>query len=289
MVMTYHKLTTENVFMQPFQPYIITDEDLILYFSQSFAAISGLNPSQSSPRLSQLNLQDVSFNLLEESHSIYSVYSCQKKSSQPLLIHELWIEDLIHELRTSSLLMGLGTRLLQETLSSSLPYLFKTLQTASHRQKLSTLIASDLIQILSYPPPLTLSPLSGILSKSWGFSPDPSRVRFHVQVGNGYSDSYFQPNPIIYGDEHFLTNFCITALTWFETEPVTIELEQLNSVSTRLSFCIPYSHYLSSLQSYRLINHYLQYVAAYFNLRCWLTQSTFNLVFPLSLDKKVSN
>ncbi len=287
--MTHRHLTTENVFTSPFQPYIIADDDSILYFTQSFAEISGLNPSQSSPRLSQLKIQDVGYNLLEESHSIYSVYSCHKKSSSPLSFQKSWIEDLVHELRTASLIMGLGTRLLQDTSGSSLPYLFKTLQTASLRQKLSTLIASDLIQILSFPPPLTPSPLSGVLSKSWGSYSNPSRVRFHIQVGNGHSNSYFEPNPIIYGDEHFLVNFCITTLTWFETEPVTIELEQLNSVSTRLSFCIPFNHYLSSLQSYRLLIQYFQYIAAYFNLRCWLTQSTFNLVFPLSFNEKVSN
>ncbi len=200
----------------------------------------------------------------------------------------MWIEDLIHELRTASLIMGLGTRLIQETSSSSLPYLFETLRTASHRQKMSTLIASDFIQLLSSPPLLSPATLSGVISKSWSSSPDPSRVRFHVQADNGYNEPYFNANPVIYGSEHFLANFCITTLTWFETEPVTIELEQINRVSIRLSFCIPYDHYLSSLQSYRLINHYFQYIAAYFNLRCWLTQSTFNLVFPLSIDQNIS-
>ncbi len=286
--MTHQELTTEKVFTNPFQSYLITDGDVILYYTQSFAEISGLNPSQSSPRLSQLSTQDVSFNLLEDSHLIYNVYSCHKNSPMPLPYQQMWVEDLIHELRTASLIMGLGTRLLQETSSSSLPYLFKTLRTASHRQKMCTLIASDFIQLLSAPPPLAPSTLSGVISKSWGSSPDPTRVRFHVQASNGYHEPYFNPNPIIYGSENFLANFCITTLTWFESEPVTIELEQMNGISTRLSFCIPFDHFLSSLQSYRLINHYFQYIAAYFNLRCWLTQSTFNIIFPLSIKQKTA-
>jgi hypothetical protein len=288
MKMSQQNISTEKLFTNPFQAYIITDDDVILYYTQSFAEISGLNPSQSSPRLSQLKTQDVSFNLLEDSHLIYNVYSCHKTTPVPLPYQRMWVEDLIHELRTASLLMGLGTRLLQETTSSSLPYLFKTLRTATHRQKMSTLIASDFIQLLSAPPPLSPATLSGVISKSWSSSPDPSRVRFHVQVGDGNQDPYFNSNPVIYGSEHFLANFCITTLTWFETEPVTMELEQINRVSTRLSFCIPYDHYLSTLQSYRLINHYFQYIAAYFNLRCWLTQSTFNIIFPLSIAEIVA-
>jgi hypothetical protein len=284
MTMTHQELTTEQIFTNPFQSYIIVDNDVILYYTQSFAEISGLNPSQLSPRLSQLNTQDVSFDLLDDSHMIYDVYSCQKTIPLPLPYQQMWVEDLIHELRTASLIMGLGTRLVQETSSSTIPYLFETLRTASHRQKMSTLIASDFIQLLSSPPPLSPARLSGVISKSWGSSPDPSRVRFHVHAGNGHSESLFNPNPVIYGSEHFLANFCITTLTWFESEPVTIEIEQINRVSTRISFCIPYDHYLSSLQSYRLINHYFQYITAYFNLRCWLTQSTFNILFPLSIN-----
>jgi len=275
-------LTLQQVITNPFSAYLIVDDDEILYYTQSFKELSGLNPSQFSPRLSTLNYRNLNFTLLEDTHSMYNVYNCSGSSSYALPYQQVWVEDLIHELRTASLIMGLGTHLLKETTSAYLSHLFKTLNRAAHRQKLSTLIASDIIQLITYPPQLKATELSRVISQGWNSLVDPSKVKFHINSGSGFQKMFFDPNPIIIGNEYFLTNFFSTTLSWFENQPVTIEMEQINRVSVRISFCIPYDKYLSSLFSYRLINHYFQYIAAYFNLRLYLTQSTLNIIFPIN-------
>ncbi len=146
---------------------------------------------------------------------------------------------------------------------------------------MSTLIASDFIQLLSLPPELGRTALFKVISRSWSSVSDPSRIRYHTHSADKSQGFNSDPNPIIYGNEHFLVNFFSTTLSWFEKQPVTIELERQNRISTKISFCIPFENHLSSLMSYRLINHYFQYIAAYFNLRVYLTQSTLNIILPI--------
>ncbi|MHA1979264.1 MAG: hypothetical protein ACW98I_20345, partial [Candidatus Hodarchaeales archaeon] len=173
------------------------------------------------------------------------------------------------------------TGLLSKTEENGLDKVFRILQTASHRQKISTLIASDFIQLLSLPPEIGQTSLSKVVSKIWSSYSDPSRIRYHNHSGNKSRGHFHNPNPTIYGNEHFMENFFSTTLSWFEKQPVTIEVEQMNHVSSRISFCIPFIEHLSSLMSYRLINHYFQYIAAYFNFRVYLTQSTLNFIMPV--------
>jgi hypothetical protein len=71
------------------------------------------------------------------------VYHC-RSSETNLPYKNIWAEDLIHELRTGTLLMGLGTRMLSKTEEKGIDKVFKILQNAAHRQKISTLIASYL-------------------------------------------------------------------------------------------------------------------------------------------------
>ena len=260
--------------------YTIVENDVILYYTQSFSEIAQLNPSQSAPLFSSLNYQNIDLTPIEDANTPYNVYYC-RSNDMHIPFKNIWVEDLIHELRTASLLMDLGTRLLTATDEKGLPELFKILKNASHRQKLSTLVASDFIQLLSLPPELGHTALSKVISRSWNSVSDPSRIKYNVHSRNRLQGYLFDPNPIIYGNEHFLTNFFSTTLNWFEKQPVTIEMEQLNRISSRISFCVPFENHLSSLMSYRLINHYFQYIAAYFNLRVYLTQSTLNIIFPV--------
>ena len=272
-------LLLQQVLTKPFTAYIIVKNDVILFYSQSFCEIAQLNPSQSAPLLSSLNYQNIALTPIEDANSPYNVYYC-RSNNRLIPYKNILVEDLIHELRTASLLMDLGTRLLIESNEKEFQGLFKILKNSSLRHKLSTLVASDFIQLLSHPPKLERTALSKVISRTWNFLSDPSRIRYHVYSGDKIEGLYFDPNPSIYGNEHFLTNFLSTTLNWLENQPVTIEMEQLNRISTKISFCIPYQDHLSSLISYRLVNHYLQYITAYFNLRVYLTQSTLNIILP---------
>jgi len=280
MVIIQKILPLQKVLTRPFTAYTIVENDVILYYTQSFSEIAQLNPSQSAPLFSSLNYQNIDLTQIEDENTPYNVYYC-RSNDMHIPFKNIWVEDLIHELRTGALLMDLGTRLLTETDEKGRQQLFEILKNASHRQKLSTLIASDFIQLLSLPPELGRTALSKVISRTWSFISDPSRIRYHVHSGDRIQGLFFDPNPIIYGNEYFLTNFLSTTLSWLEKQPVTIEMEQMNRITTKISFCIPFENHLSSLKSYRLINHYFQYIAAYFNLRVYLTQSTLNIIFPV--------
>ena len=273
-------LTLQRVMTKPFSSYIVVENNVILYYTHSFGEIGQLNPSQSAPLLSYMNYQNINFTLIEDKSTPYNVYYCRSNETS-LPYKNIWVEDLIHELRTGTLLMGFGTNYLSKCEGKGTEKIFKILQNASLRQKLSTLIASDFIQLLSQPPEITQTSLSRVISKIWSSASDLSRIRYHDHSLYKSGGSYSNPNPTVYGNEHFLENFFSTTLNWFEKQPITIEMEQVNHVSTRISFCIPFKEHMSSLMSYRLINHYFQYIAAYFNFRVYLTQSTLNFIMPV--------
>jgi hypothetical protein len=280
MVIIQKMLTLQDVMTQPFSSYLIVENDAILFYTQTFGEIARLNPSQSAPLFSSLNYQNINFTPLEDTNTAYNIYHCSRNDTY-LPFKNIWAEDLIHELRTASLLMDLGTRLLTDTDEKESLKILKILNNASYRQKLSTLIASDFIQLLSLPPELRPTALSKVISRIWSSVIDPSRIRYHFHSGDKSRSIFTNPNPIIYGNENFLSNFLSTTLSWFEKQPVTIEMEQINRMSIKISFCIPFANHLSSLMNYRLINHYFQYIAAYFNFRVYLTQSTLNIILPL--------
>jgi hypothetical protein len=278
------QVTTESICKTPFSSYIIVDQDEILYFTQSFAEINDLNASQSFLSLSNLVDQNIQFSVPEDLHPIYKVYAGNQDHKSIKSYQRLWSEDLIHELRTASLFIELGSKLPTETSVNVSPeYLYKTLRKASNQQKVCALIASDFVELLSTDPEISPISLSKIISRSWESQQDPSRVRFNICVSSEKSKQYFNPNPVFYGNENSLSNFFKTILTWFENEQITIELEQENQISMRLSVNIPFSKHLSAFLNYRLVNHYLVYISAFYNLRCWITQSSLNIVFPLLL------
>ncbi len=280
MVIIQKLITLQQVLTEPFSSYIIVENDAILYFTHSFGEIGRLNPSQSEPLLSSLNYQNLNLTLIEDESSAYNVYYCKSNDTQ-ISFKNIWIEDLIHELRTASFIMDLGTRVIYETNENGYQNLHNTLKSATLRQKLSTLVASDFIQLLSQPPELRRTALHNVISRSWSSASDPTCIRYNTHSADNFRGLKFNPNPIIFGNEHFLVNFFSTTLNWFEKQPVTIEMEQMNRVSSRISFCIPFKEHMSSLTSYRLINHYFQYIAAYFNFRVYLTQSTLNFIMPV--------
>ncbi|MHA2238707.1 MAG: hypothetical protein ACXAB2_10125 [Candidatus Hodarchaeales archaeon] len=278
-------VTTESILSTPFSSYIIADEDEILYFTQSFAEKNCLNPSQSSLSLSKLKDRNLHLKKLENFHAIYDVFAGHDEKHSMESYRRIWSENLIHELRTSSLLMDLGSKSLLETSTKiSLKNLYKTLRKTSNQQQVCTLIAADFIQLSNTNPVISPTSLSKIISKSWGSLQDPTRVQFNICLSDGKSNQFFNPNPFFYGNELFLINFFKTTLSWFENESVTVEIEQENRISMRISFSIPFDQYLSTLQNYRLVNQYLVYITAFYNLRCWITQSTLNITLPLIMN-----
>ncbi len=278
-------IITESILKTPFSSYIIAMEDEIFYYTQSFAEQNNLNPSQSSLSISKLTKQNIQLNLIEKQSSGYKVFSCHQENSSIEAHRQTWSEDLIHELRSSSFLMELGPKLLIETSKKiSVDYFYNKLRKESFRQKLCTLIASDFIQLLSLEAVMSPTSLSKIISNSWGSLPDPTRVRFNICISDRKSNQNFNPNPYFYGNELLLSNFLKTIITWFENGPITIDIKQENRISMRLSFSIPFDQHLSTLQNYRLVYHYLIYITAFYNLRCWTTQSTLNIIFPLIID-----
>ena len=167
-------LTAEKVLTTPFSSYIIAEGDRILYFTQAFVELSGINPSQSSPKLSDLVNRNLVFDVPEDSYSIYDIYLCHQKSSSISEFQNSWVKDLVHELRTSSSVLELGTHVITETENPSLRELSKTLTKASHRQRISTLIASDLIQLLANPPDLAACYLLKAILRGWNSLKDPN-------------------------------------------------------------------------------------------------------------------
>jgi hypothetical protein len=176
-------ITLKQVLTEPFSSYIIVEKDAILYYTHSFGEIARLNPSQSAPLLSSMNYQNIIFTLLEDTNTSYNVYHCRSNETN-LPCKNIWTEDLIHELRTGTLLMGLGTGLISKTEENGVEKVFRILQTASHRQRISTLIASDFIQLLSLPPEIGQTSLSKVISKIWSSVSDLSRIRYHNHSGN---------------------------------------------------------------------------------------------------------
>jgi hypothetical protein len=268
---------------KPFNPFIIlsSNDQVVFFFTQSFALHSGLHPSTlpSSipiPSLQKLNLETQHCEPLD----CYKVYQFKQKTS--FSNSNFWVEDLIHELRTASLTIDLGAHLLAES-EHMAPMLLRKLLRASHRQKISTLIASDFLQLLTTTPTIYSISLTEILTRGLSHSPNTAQVKCHL-VSLIKSNLIGHVNPIIWGNFHFLANFFTTLLSWLETELVTLEMEIINPVSVQVSMNIPHDHLLSNIQGFSLITHYLNYIAAYFNGRSWITQTSINILFPLVLS-----
>ncbi len=272
-----------NIGTKPFNPFIILslNEQSLLFFTQSFVQLSGFHPSTvllSNPitAINELNLDIQRFEMLD----CYEVYQFKQKTS--FYNSNFWVEDLIHELRTASLTIDLGAHVLTEN-EHLAPMLLRKLLRASHRQKISTLIASDFLQLLTSTPSIYSISLTEILTSGLSHSPVTDQVKFYL-TSSIKSDLMGHINPIILGNFHFLANFFTTLLSWLETESVTLEMEIINPVSVQVSMNIPYDHFLSNIQGFPLIPHYLNYIAAYFNSCSWITQSSINILFPLVLS-----
>jgi hypothetical protein len=286
---TFQKvLTAEEVLKTPFSSYLITEGDKILYFTHTFVELSGIKPSQSSPKLSDMVERDLIFDVPEDSYSIFNVFLCHHKSSSISDFQNSWVKELIRELRKSSPVLDQYAHVNTETRNLILTELSKTLTNTSHRHKIGNLVASDLFQLIANPLKITSCDLFKTILRGWNLLKDPNLSRFKIQLVNENNTNNFHSNPIVFGNEEFLSNFFNTLLIWLHNQTITVEIERDTRISARVCLRIPFYQYLSAIESYQLINKYSAFIAAYFNFRYWVTQSSFNYVFPLALAQEKS-
>ncbi|MFX1514942.1 MAG: hypothetical protein ACFFC6_01445 [Promethearchaeota archaeon] len=270
---------------KPFSPFIILspNHQKILYFTQVFAQLSGLHPSTSPITISTSVIKNLGLDF--QYHSSIDCYEIhQFKQSPPFFYEDLWVEELIHELRTASLTVDLGAHVLAGSTDQASILLQKLLQ-ASHRQRISTLIASDFLQLQTTSPIIRTISLLKILTSSLAHSPYTSQVRFIISSSINV-DTLGYINPIIWGNFFFLSNFFTTLYSWLKTKPIIMEMTSINPVSVQIIISIPEDQFLSDIQGFSLLPHYLYFIAAYFNGCAWLTQNAINILFPLALPEK---
>ncbi|NHJ02646.1 MAG: hypothetical protein EAX86_10950 [Candidatus Heimdallarchaeota archaeon] len=190
-----------------------------------------------------------------------------------------WMDLIIHELRTASHTIELGSYLISN--NQNTPEMIRTVIQSCKRQKVATLIASDFIQLLTSPPEIYSTSLIQIIQDGL-ITPNPSQI--HLNFHLPFNPSIFKQNSLNFlGNYFFLKNFLTTLLVWLESEEIFLEFNIINPVTASIGISIPEDTCLSKLKNYPLIPHYISYIAAYFNGRAWLTQNTINLLFPLDL------
>ena len=272
-----------QVVVKPFNPFIILSSfnQALLFFTQTFAQISGFHPSTIPsyipfPVHDKLNLE------IQHCELIGNIQIYQFKEENSFYYRNSCVEALIHELRTASLAIDLGAHIMAEN-EDLAPMVLNKLLRAAHRQKVSTLVASDFIQLVTIPPLIYPTSLIKILSDGLSHSPALSRNKFCLE-SSIETFTLGHVNPVILGNFHYLTKFFSTLLIWLEAEPVTVELEIINPISVQVSLNVPHNHFLSNNQGFSLIPHYVDYFAANFNARAWVTQTSINILFPLVLS-----
>lgn len=267
---------------KPFDSFVIlsSNDHSLLFFTQSFAQLSGFHPSIVPSLIPIPNIWVQNLDIQRRvPFDQYEIYQFKQRTS--LCYENLWVETMIHELRTASLTIDLGAHVLVEN-DQSAPYILQKLLRASHRQKISTLIASDFLQLLISPPSIYSISLTKILISGLSHCP-VAPLKFHL-ASSIETNFLGHINPIIWGNFHFLANFFTTFFSWLGMECVTLEMEIINPVSVLVSLDIPPTHSLSHIQGFSLIPHYLHYITAYFNGRAWMTQSSVKILFPLVLS-----
>ncbi|MFW9779484.1 MAG: hypothetical protein ACFFE8_11570 [Candidatus Heimdallarchaeota archaeon] len=262
---------------QPFNPYAIVSpqDNSILFYSQAFAQVGRFHPStdpipQSSFQRSHLELKQTKLN------DCYNFLQCLNTVYR---YRTNLIESIIHELRTASLAISLGAYAfaLDEQVA---PLILSRILQASHRQKISTLIASDIIQLITTPPITHPICLARILKGSLSHFPLLAQMNF--TLGSMVkTDTIEHVNPAIWGNPGFLEHFFDTLFSWLEMEDVMVEMETVNPVTVKVCVRIPPDQFLPYIQGFRMISHYVEYVVAYFNGRSWVDQTSINILFPL--------
>jgi len=276
-----HNIST--IFTQPFTPFAILsgDHDEVLYFTHTFAQMSRIHPS------TPLFNKKVLFSLRNDLHSIslgsYKIFYSSATFPQAFSSTTgNWVEELLHELRTGSLLMDLSSHLMKNMDSIDQRVIHRFTR-AAFRQKISTIITTDLVQLMLYPPIIQPISLTGVLRHSLKYlQKSCSNTRFNiVSSSNGHRTH----TPEIFGSSRFPENIFSTLLTWLQGVPITLEMEIINNFSVGISLIIPDDFLLSTIQGFSLIAHYLRFFTSYFNSRSWMTHNSINIIFPRVLSE----
>ncbi|MFX0204586.1 MAG: hypothetical protein ACFFDT_01260 [Candidatus Hodarchaeota archaeon] len=265
-----------TIYSNPFNPFIILSADHgdVFFFTQTFAQISGIHPS--TRQISNKTLFSLHMDLNSIPLKTYKIFYSSVSQPMTLTINN-WVEELAHELRTGSLLMDLSHHLMNNEILDQ-----KVVQRFSHvayRQKILTIIVTDLIQLLLNPPNIYPVSLSNVLRTSFSYLRNSSNTQFNM-ISSLDSDDLETSNPEIWASSHFPENLFATILTWLRGFPITIEVEIMNGFSVGISFSIPSDTLLTTLEGFSLVSHYLKFFTSYFNGRLWLTQNSINIILP---------
>jgi hypothetical protein len=266
-----------TIYSNPFNPFIIlsADHDEVFFFTQTFAQMSGIHPS--TQQISNKTLFSLHMDLNSIPLRSYKIF--YSSISQPLTsIINNWVEELTHELRTGSLLMDLSHYLMKsvETMDKKVIQRFSQV---AYRQKILTIIVTDLIQLLLNPPNIYPVSLTNVLRTSFHYVCCSSNTQFNMISSQDQNDLETS-NPEIWASSYFPENIFSSILTWLRGLPITIEVELMNNFSVGISFSIPSDSLLTTLQGFSLVAHYLQFFTSYFNGRLWLTQNSINIILP---------
>ncbi|MFX1538863.1 MAG: hypothetical protein ACFFDI_32145, partial [Promethearchaeota archaeon] len=266
-----------TIYSNPFNPFIIlsADHDEVFYFTQSFAELSGIHSS--TRQISNKTLFSLHMDLYSIPLKTYKIFYSSFSHPITSMINN-WVEELTYELRTGSLLMDLSHYLMRsvESLDQKVIQRFSHI---SYRQKILTIIVTDLIQLLLNPPNIYPVSLSNVLRTSFHYLRNSSNTQFNM-ISSLDSYDLETSNPEIWGSSHFPENLFSTILTWLHGLPITIEVEIMNDFSIGISFSIPSETLLTTLQGFSLVSHYLRFFTSYFNGRLWLNQNSINIILP---------
>ena len=187
-------------------------------------------------------------------------------------------DDLGHELRTGSLLMDLS-HFLMKNLDNLESEVIERFARAASRQKISTIISSDFIEILLSTPNIYPVSLHRIFKTSLKYLQNSPNTQINI-LSSSETDLFEHSTTEIWGSSRVPLNIFSTVLAWMYGVPLTIEIEIINKFTMGMSFNLSDNFLLTNHQGYQLITHYLRFMTSYFNYNYWMTQNAINIVFP---------
>ena len=278
----YLRNNVSMIYSQPFTPFIIlsADHDEVFYFTQTFAQLSGINPSACV--INNKTLSSLYPNLYSTPLGACKIFFSSVPQTLASVV-DSWVDDLTYELRTGSLLMDLSHHIMGSVkrLDQKLVQRFSR---AAYRQKILTIIVSDLIQLLLSPPNFFPVSLSEVLRTCFGYLRNSSKTQFNL-ISSSSTDDYETFDPEIWGSSHYPENIFSTLLTWLQGVPITLEVEIINKFSVGISFNVLDHFLLTTTQDFPLVTQYLRFFTSYFNCRLWMTQNSINIILPIVPSK----
>ncbi len=257
------KLIDSTEIYRPFTPILVVDYNKIVFFSQTLAKLCRFHPSTVIPTSLSAILKMLPYFRIININPLKIFLGQQNKP--PFMEIPAWGTEIIHELRTSVLHLDLGINAVLKDTEAT-----RKIVQANRRIKISTLLASDFIQLHSTPPEIELISLDKVIQD----------ILTIVDNGNVKYSIIRQNTPDIWANQTFLSSFFINIITWLNTYSLIIEFELLNLVSIKIRIITPDDYMIALLPGYRMVTYYIDYIASYFNARAWFDQNSLNIIFP---------